>query len=105
MLHAELRNGLKMNAAARTTVRPSKPEPAGSPFAAPWPTKVKSAKSTQSPGTIMSSPADHSANATHHTPAHEPDAVEAIVPLMPLVLPLAGGVLMFLLAFIAVFMA
>ena len=33
------------------------------------------------------------------------DAVEKIVPLMPLVLPLAGGVLIFLLAFIAVFMA
>ena len=36
---------------------------------------------------------------------HEADAVEAIVPLMPLVLPLVGGVLMFLLAFIAVSMA
>ncbi|MEY4285173.1 MAG: hypothetical protein RL111_1848 [Pseudomonadota bacterium] len=33
------------------------------------------------------------------------DQVEAIVPLMPIVLPLAGGVLMFLLAFIAVYMA
>ena len=33
------------------------------------------------------------------------DPVEKIVPLMPLVLPVAGGVLMFLLAFIAVFMA
>jgi hypothetical protein len=31
--------------------------------------------------------------------------VEEIVPMMPLVLPLAGGVLIFLLAFIAVFMA
>ncbi len=38
--------------------------------------------------------------------SHEPqDAVEAIVPLMPVVLPVMGGVLMFLLAFIAVFMA
>jgi hypothetical protein len=36
---------------------------------------------------------------------HEADAVESIVPLMPLVLPLVGGVLMFLLAFIAVSMA
>jgi hypothetical protein len=35
----------------------------------------------------------------------EPDAIEAIVPLIPIVLPLAGGVLMFLLAFIAVSMA
>lgn len=33
------------------------------------------------------------------------DPVERIVPLMPIVLPVAGGVLMFLLAFIAVFMA
>lgn len=33
------------------------------------------------------------------------DAVEKIVPLMPLVLPVAGGVLMFLLAFIAIYMA
>jgi hypothetical protein len=44
------------------------------------------------------------------SPAHEhheetQDVVEAIVPLMPIVLPVAGGVLMFLLAFIAVFMA
>ena len=40
-----------------------------------------------------------------HTTDHEVDAVEAIVPMMPLVLPLVGGVLMFLLAFIAVSMA
>jgi hypothetical protein len=33
------------------------------------------------------------------------DPVEKIVPLMPIVLPVAGGVLMLLLAFIAVFMA
>lgn len=33
------------------------------------------------------------------------DAIEAIVPLMPLVLPIMGGALIFLLAFIAVFMA
>ncbi len=42
---------------------------------------------------------------TPHTPDHEVDVVEAIVPYMPIVLPIAGGVLMFLLAFIAVFMA
>ncbi|MDI1275016.1 hypothetical protein [Polaromonas sp.] len=55
----------------------------------------------------MSSPADHSTNAAHSspTPAQEQDAVEAIVPLMPIVLPVAGGVLMFLLAFIAIYMA
>jgi hypothetical protein len=39
------------------------------------------------------------------SPAHEPDAVESVVKAMPLVLPLAGAVLMFLLAFIAVNMA
>ena len=43
------------------------------------------------------------------TPQHdaqvEQDAVEAIVPYMPIVLPVAGGVLMFLLAFIAIYMA
>ncbi|MEX1166286.1 MAG: hypothetical protein WEK74_05365 [Hydrogenophaga sp.] len=33
------------------------------------------------------------------------DVVESIVPMMPIVLPLAGAVLIFLLAFIAVFMA
>jgi hypothetical protein len=33
------------------------------------------------------------------------DPVEKIVPMMPVVLPIAGGVLIFLLAFIAVFMA
>ena len=37
--------------------------------------------------------------------APEADAVERIVPMMPLVLPVMGGVLMLLLAFIAVFMA
>lgn len=35
----------------------------------------------------------------------EQDPVESIVPLMPFVLPLGGGILIFLLAFIAVFMA
>lgn len=47
---------------------------------------------------------------SNHSPAPadenvEPDVVESIVPLMPVVLPVAGGVLIFLLAFIAVFMA
>jgi hypothetical protein len=49
----------------------------------------------------MSAPAAHSA----HDTAVEQDAVEAIVPLMPIVLPLVGGVTMLLIAFIAVFMA
>ena len=42
---------------------------------------------------------------TPHEQAPETDAVEGIVSAMPLVLPLMGAVLMFLLAFIAVFMA
>jgi hypothetical protein len=49
----------------------------------------------------MSSPeASHS-----HGQEHQPDGVEAIVHAMPIVLPVVGGVLMFLLAFIAVYMA
>jgi hypothetical protein len=48
----------------------------------------------------MASNDNHSSN----SPAQE-DAIEALVPLMPIVLPLAAGVLIFLLAFIAVFMA
>lgn len=48
-----------------------------------------------------------SAPAKSHEAAqeHVPDATEAIVPLIPIVLPVVGGVLMFLLAFIAVSMA
>ena len=55
----------------------------------------------------MSKPVDHTTNVAHDstTPAREPDAVEAIAFAAPLILPLVGGVLMFLLAFIAVFMA
>jgi hypothetical protein len=45
-----------------------------------------------------------SAPSTHHETESD-DVVEKIVPLMPIVLPVAGGVLMFLLAFIAVFLA
>ncbi len=44
----------------------------------------------------------------HHadaSPEQTVDPVEAIVALIPLVLPLAGAVLMFLLAFIAITMA
>ena len=49
----------------------------------------------------MSQPTDD-----HGTSARAPaDAVEAIVPLIPMVLPIVGGVLIFLLAFIAVYMA
>lgn len=45
-----------------------------------------------------------SAPPTQHDAASD-DPVEKIVPYIPLVLPLAGGVLMLLLAFIAVYMA
>ena len=46
------------------------------------------------------------ANAPQHTPAiDQQDAVESIVHHMPVVLPVVGAVLIFLLAFIAVFMA
>ena len=42
----------------------------------------------------------------HHTPSNQTqDVVESIVPYMPVVLPVAGAVLMFLLAFIAIYMA
>ena len=53
----------------------------------------------------MSSPANPTTHAAHHSLAEEQDPVEAIVPMIPVVLPVVGGVLMFLLAFIAVFMA
>jgi len=44
------------------------------------------------------------------TPSHEKhdastDPVEAVVPMIPIVLPIVGAVLIFLLAFIAVSMA
>ena len=42
---------------------------------------------------------------TPHDDIPPVDGVEALVPLMPIVLPVVGGVLMFLLAFIAVYMA
>lgn len=40
-----------------------------------------------------------------HNEFEPQDAVEAVVPVIPIVLPLVGGVLMFLLAFIAIYMA
>lgn len=44
-------------------------------------------------------------NHTPHKESHSEDPVEDIVSAMPIVLPLAGAVLMFLLAFIAISMA
>jgi hypothetical protein len=41
----------------------------------------------------------------HHDSATPTDPVEAVVPLIPIVLPVVGAVLIFLLAFIAVSMA
>ncbi|XAH23917.1 hypothetical protein AAFF27_01655 [Xylophilus sp. GW821-FHT01B05] len=60
----------------------------------------------------MSTPA-HTADAPSQGHAHDPhaaaehpvDVVEQVVHLMPIVLPVVGGVLMFLLAFIAIYMA
>ena len=43
--------------------------------------------------------------APHKDVPAEHDPVEDVVPLIPIVLPVMGGVLMFLLAFIAVYMA
>lgn len=54
----------------------------------------------------MSHPADHAPHASHSPDAaHTPDVVESIAHAAPFILPVVGGVLMFLLAFIAVFMA
>jgi hypothetical protein len=41
----------------------------------------------------------------HPTENHDVDPVEAIVPMIPIVIPVVGAVLIFLLAFIAVSMA
>ena len=50
----------------------------------------------------MAHDAHHAAPTEDHAPV---DTVEAIVPLMPIVLPVVGGLMMLLLAFIAVSMA
>ena len=52
----------------------------------------------------MSHPTDHTATPTAAA-AHEADVVESIAHVAPIILPIVGGVLMFLLAFIAVFLA
>jgi len=44
-------------------------------------------------------------SSTSQQPKQHTDVVESIVPLMPIVLPVGGAILIFLLAFIAVFMA
>ena len=50
----------------------------------------------------MSSPEARQSHGPEQTPA---DPLESIVHAMPLVLPVMGGLLMFLLAFIAIYMA
>ena len=52
----------------------------------------------------MSSPSNQPTSTSTEL-AHEPDVVESIAHAAPMILPIVGGVLMFLLAFIAVFMA
>ena len=42
---------------------------------------------------------------SHGDDTQSQDPVESIISAVPIVLPLAGGVLMFLLAFIAIYMA
>ena len=42
---------------------------------------------------------------SHHDATESQDPIERIVPNIPIVLPVVGGVLIFLLAFIAVAMA
>jgi len=44
-------------------------------------------------------------NSSNQSSHEQVDVVESIVPLMPIVLPIGGAILIFLLAFIAVFMA
>ena len=43
--------------------------------------------------------------ASDHSHDGQQDIVESIVPFMPIVLPIVGGGLIFMLAFIAVFLA
>jgi len=52
----------------------------------------------------MSLPTDHTATPPADA-VHEEDVVESIAHIAPIILPIMGGVLMFLLAFIAVFLA
>ena len=46
-----------------------------------------------------------SSEPSHSSEDHEYDPIEDIIPMMPIVLPIGGAVLIFLLAFIAVNMA
>ena len=59
--------------------------------------KIQSPTNLIKQGITMSNP-------TPHTHATQTDQIEDVVKYMPLVLPMAGGVMIFLMAFIAVFM-
>lgn len=54
----------------------------------------------------MSSPTPSPSHSHGHgEDGYPPDGVEAIVPAIPIVLPVMGGLLIFLLAFIAIYVA
>ena len=55
----------------------------------------------------MTHPTERIADADHNSAdaLHAPDVVESIAHAAPIILPIVGGVLMFLLAFIAVYLA
>lgn len=50
-------------------------------------------------------PAPAASAPPHHDETPPPDAVEAVVPYIPLVIPVVGALMIFLLAMIAVYMA
>ncbi len=54
----------------------------------------------------MTQSAEQSTHAAEHSPSpgEEQDTLKALMPVIPIVLPVVGGVLMFLLAFIAIYM-
>lgn len=52
----------------------------------------------------MSTPEPRHSHSHGETPPPQ-DGIEAIVPLIPIVLPVMGGALIFLLAFIAIYVA
>ena len=53
----------------------------------------------------MASPNEPARHGHAHADYEPQDAVEAVVPAIPFVLPMVGAALMFLLAFIAIYLA
>lgn len=53
----------------------------------------------------MTSPAPQAADVPPQNPEQPVDTLESLAHQVPFVLPIVGGVLMFLLAFIAIYMA